>query len=86
MPNLTDLSANSKFPESSLSSNLRFLTSGISGVVVTIGQIMEKDRITDEDYDQMCMIIMALQRAISHIEFDWPDCGGETKLEAADTA
>jgi hypothetical protein len=33
-----------------LNSNLRFLTSGISGVVVTIGQIMEKERITDEDY------------------------------------
>jgi len=69
-----------------LSSNLRFLTSGISGVVVTIGQIMEKDRITDEDYDPMCMIIMALQRAITHIEFDWPDCGDGAGLEIADTA
>jgi len=85
MPNLTDLSANSKHPEL-LSSNLRFLTSGLSGVVVTIGQIMEKERITDEEYDQMCMIIMALQRAITHIEFDWPDCGEETGLEMIDFA
>ena len=63
-----------------MSSNLRFLTGGLSGVVVTIGQIMEKERITDEDYDQMCMIIMALQRAITHIEFDWPDLDAEAGL------
>ena len=81
MPHLTDLSANSKNSAPSLSSNLQFLTSGISGVVVTISQIMEKDRINDEAYDQMCMIIMALQRSIEHIKFDWPDLNGETELD-----
>ncbi|MDR1677065.1 MAG: hypothetical protein LBS44_01580 [Deltaproteobacteria bacterium] len=51
-------------------------------MVATLTQIMEKDHINDEDYDQLCMVIMALQRAITHIEFDWPDCVCDAELDA----
>jgi len=73
MPNLPDLSADSKFPADPLKSSLRHLTSAISGVVVTIDHVMKKARFNDEEYDQMSMIIMALQRSIDHIAFEWPD-------------
>ena len=72
MPNLTDLSGNCKVPEHPLKSSLRHLTSSISGVVVTIDRLMKSPRVNDEEYDQMSMIIMALQKSIDHIDFECP--------------
>ncbi|MDL2226342.1 hypothetical protein LJB86_01640 [Deltaproteobacteria bacterium OttesenSCG-928-M10] len=81
MTNLADLSADSKLSEEPLKSSLRHLTSALSGVVITIGEIMKSPRVNDEEYDQMSMIIMALQKSIAHIEFDWPDFDEETEEE-----
>lgn len=81
MTNLADLSADSKFPNNPLKSSLDHLTSALSGMIVTIDLLMQKPYIKDDEYDQMSMLIMALQRAISHIEFDWPDFDQDIGLE-----
>lgn len=84
MPNLTDLSGNCKVPEHPLKSSLRHLASALSGVVVTIDHLMKSPRVNDEEYDQMSMIIMALQKSIDHIDFEWPDLRDEDDSEDTD--
>ena len=84
MPNLTDLLGNCKAPEHPLKSSLRHLTSSISGVAVTIDRLMKSPRVNDEEYDQMSMIIMALQKSIDHIDFEWPDLRDEDDSEDID--